>query len=150
LTWFTPDEENQTLISRSQLLARITVTLAGRVTEQVVFGDTEVTTGVSNDLQRVTNIARQMVTRYGMSIIGPIALEDDENPVDHDNKLANRIDTEVCKIINHCEKAAKKIILDNRVIVDLAVDKLLDLETLDGEEFRTLIENYTILPLKVS
>ena len=42
-----------------------------------------------------------MVTRYGMSIIGPIALEDDENPVDYDNKLANRIDTEVCKIINH-------------------------------------------------
>ena len=150
LTWFTPDEENQTLISRSQLLARITATLAGRVTEQIVFGDTEVTTGVSNDLQRVTNIARQMVTRYGMSIIGPIALEDDENPVDYDNKLANRIDTEVCKIINHCEKVAKKIILDNRVIVDLAVDKLLDLETLDGQEFRTLIENYTILPLKVS
>ena len=150
LTWFTPDEENQTLISRSQLLARITATLAGRVTEQIVFGDTEVTTGVSNDLQRVTNIARQMVTRYGMSIIGPIALEDDENPVDYDNKLANRIDTEVCKIINHCEKVARKIILDNRVIVDLAVDKLLDLETLDGQEFRTLIENYTILPLKVS
>ena len=150
LTWFTPDEENQTLISRSQLLARITVTLAGRVTEQLVFGDTEVTTGASNDLQRVTNIARQMVTRYGMSIIGPIALEDDENPVEYDNKLANRIDTEVCKIINHCEKVATKIILDNRVIVDLAVDKLLDLETLNGEEFRTLIENYTILPSKIS
>merc|ERR1712113_22118 len=150
LTWFTPDEENQTLISRSQLLARITVTLAGRVTEQVVFGDTEVTTGVSNDLQRVTNIARQMVTRYGMSIIGPIALEDDENPVDHDNKLANRIDTEVCKIINHCENVAKKIILDNRVVIDLAVEKLLDVETLDGEEFRNIIESYTVLPRKIN
>ena len=150
LTWFTPDEENQTLISRSQLLARITVTLAGRVTEQIVFGDTEVTTGASNDLQRVTSIARQMVTRYGMSIIGPIALEDDENPVDYDNKLANRIDTEVCKIINHCEKAAKKIILDNRVIIDLAVDKLLDVETLDGEEFRNIVGKYTVLPTKAA
>lgn len=148
LTWFTPDEENQTLISRSQLLARITVTLAGRVTEQLVFGDTEVTTGASNDLQRVTTIARQMVTRYGMSVIGPIALENDDSPVDYDNKLANRIDTEVCKIINHCENVAKKIILDNRVVIDLAVEKLLDVETLDGEEFRNIIENYTVLPRK--
>ena len=150
LTWFTPDEENQTLISRSQLLARITVTLAGRVTEQLVFGDTEVTTGASNDLQRVTTIARQMVTRYGMSVIGPIALENDDSPVDYDNKLANRIDTEVCKIINHCENVAKKIILDNRVIIDLAVEKLLDVETLDGEEFRNIIENYTVLPRKIN
>ena len=150
LTWFTPDEENQTLISRSQLLARITVTLAGRVTEQIVFGDTEVTTGASNDLQRVTTIARQMVTRYGMSVIGPIALENDESPVDYDNKLANRIDTEVCKIINHCEKVAKKIILDNRVVIDLAVEKLLDVETLDGDEFRNIIETYTILPKKIN
>ena len=150
LTWFTPDEENQTLISRSQLLARITVTLAGRVTEQLVFGETEVTTGASNDLQRVTTIARQMVTRYGMSIIGPIALENDDSPVDYDNKLANRIDTEVCKIINHCENVAKKIILDNRVVIDLAVEKLLDVETLDGEEFRNIIENYTVLPKKIN
>jgi cell division protease FtsH len=67
------------LVSRSQLLARIITTLGGRVAEQVVFGDPEVTTGASNDLQQVTNIARQMVTRYGMSNIGPIALEDDNN-----------------------------------------------------------------------
>jgi cell division protease FtsH len=79
LTWFTP-EEDQMLLSRSQLLARIITTLAGRVTEQVIFGDPEVTTGASNDLQQVTNIARQMVTRYGMSNIGPIALEDDNLP----------------------------------------------------------------------
>ena len=62
LTWFTPDED-QMLVSRSELLARIITTLGGRVTEQVVFGDPEVTTGASNDLQQVTNIARQMVTR---------------------------------------------------------------------------------------
>merc|ERR1712084_126755 len=78
LTWFTASED-QMLLSRSALLARIVTTLAGRVTEQVVFGDPEVTTGASNDLQRVTSIARQMVTRYGMSNIGPIALENDNN-----------------------------------------------------------------------
>ena len=67
------------LLSRSALLARIITTLAGRVTEQVVFGDPEVTTGAARDLQQVTSIARQMVTRYGMSNIGTIALEDGNN-----------------------------------------------------------------------
>jgi cell division protease FtsH len=140
LTWFAP-EEDQMLISRSELLARIITTLGGRVTEQVVFGDPEVTTGASNDLQQVTNIARQMVTRYGMSSIGPIALEDNE-------VMANRIDAEICKIVNHCEQVATEIVLDNRVVIDLIVEKLLDKETIDGKEFRQLVSNYTILPAK--
>ena len=155
LTWFTP-EEDQTLVSRSQLLARIITTLAGRVTEQVVFGDPEVTTGASNDLQQVTNIARQMVTRYGMSNIGPIALEDDNNEQmflggggESNEAVADRIDAEVCKIVNHCEQIATEIILDNRVIIDLVVEKLLDAETIDGSEFRELVGQYTILPQKV-
>jgi cell division protease FtsH len=153
LTWFAP-EEDQGLLSRSALLARIITTLAGRVTEQVVFGDPEVTTGASNDLQQVTNIARQMVTRYGMSNIGPIALEDDNNEQmflgssDSDQSIADRIDTEVCKIINHCEHIATEIILDNRVVIDLVVEKLLDSETIDGEEFRELVKKYTVLPSK--
>jgi cell division protease FtsH len=152
LTWFAP-EEDQTLVSRSQLLARIITTLGGRVAEQVVFGDPEITTGASNDLQQVTNIARQMVTRYGMSNIGPIALEDDSNEQmflggESNEAIADRIDTEVCKIVNHCEQIATEIILDNRVVIDLIVEKLLDLETIDGEEFRKLVRQYTILPSK--
>lgn len=152
LTWFTP-EEDQTLVSRSQLLARIISTLGGRVTEQVVFGDPEVTTGASNDLQQVTNIARQMVTRYGMSNIGPIALEDDNNQQmflggEYNEAISDRIDSEVCKIVNHCEQIATEIILDNRVVIDLAVEKLLELETIDGAEFRELISQYTVLPSK--
>jgi cell division protease FtsH len=151
LTWFAP-EEDQTLVSRSQLLARIITTLGGRVAEKVVFGDPEITTGASNDLQQVTNIARQMVTRYGMSSIGPIALEDNNNEqifLGGDNDaITDRIDTEVCKIINHCEQVATKIILDNRVIIDLIVEKLLDAETINGEEFRQLVQQYTIPPVK--
>jgi cell division protease FtsH len=152
LTWFTP-QEDQGLVSRSQLLARIISTLAGRVTEQVVFGDPEVTTGASNDLQQVTNIARQMVTRYGMSNIGPIALEDDNNEQmflggEYNEAVADRIDAEVCKIINHCEQVATEIILDNRVIIDLVVEKLLDAETIDGSKFRELVSQYTVLPQK--
>ena len=152
LTWFTP-EEDQGLVSRSQLLARIITSLGGRVTEQVVFGDPEVTTGASSDLQQVTNIARQMVTRYGMSNIGPIALEDDNNEQmflggEYNEAIADRIDTEVCKIVNHCEQIATEIILDNRVVIDLAVEKLLDAETIDGNEFRELVSQYTVLPGK--
>ena len=151
LTWFAP-EEDATLVSRSQLLARIITTLGGRVAEQVVFGDQEITTGASNDLQQVTSVARQMVTRYGMSSIGPIALEDNNNEqifLGGDNEaITDRIDAEVCKIVNHCEKVATKIILDNRVVIDLIVEKLLDSETITGEEFRDLVQQYTIPPVK--
>ena len=149
LTWFAP-EEDQTLVSRSQLLARIITTLGGRVAERIIFGDTEITTGASNDLQQVTNISRQMVTRYGMSSIGPISLEDNSNEqmfLGGDNDaISDRIDTEVCKIINHCEKVATKIILDNRVIIDLIVEELLDTETITGDKFRTLLNEYTVIP----
>jgi cell division protease FtsH len=152
LTWFAP-REDQMLLSRNQLLARIITTLAGRATEQVVFGDPEITTGASNDLQQVTSIARQMVTRYGMSNIGPIALEDDNNEQmflggDSNDAVADRIDTEVCKIINHCDKIATEIILNNRVVIDLVVEKLLDDETIDGDQFREIVSKYTVLPNK--
>merc|ERR1711923_224124 len=138
LTWFTP-EEDQSLLSRSELLARIITTLGGRAAEQVVFGDPEITTGASSDLQQVTNLARQMVTRFGMSNIGPIALEDESNgqvflggamnqDSEYPESIADRIGDEVCKIINYCEDKALQIILDNRVIIDLVVEKLLDVE----------------------
>ena len=158
LTWFTP-EEDQSLLSRSALLARIITALAGRAAEQVVFGDAEITTGASNDLQQVTNLARQMVTRFGMSNIGPIALEDENtgqvflganmNPgSEYAENIADRIDTEVCKIIDYCEQKALEIISDNRVIIDLVVEQLLDVETMDGAKFRELLSMYTVLPDK--
>jgi len=159
LTWFTP-EEDQTLVSRSELLARIITTLGGRAAEQVVFGTPELTTGASGDLQRVTSLARQMVTRFGMSNIGPIALEDENNGQiflganmtpensDYAESLADRIDDQVCKIINYCEQKAVEIIVDNRVIIDLIVEKLLDIETMDGTEFREILSTYTVLPDK--
>ena len=158
LTWFTP-EEDQSLLSRSELLARIITTLGGRAAEQVIFGDPEVTTGASNDLQQVTNLARQMVTRFGMSNIGPLALEDENSGqvflgggmiqgTEYAENIADRIDEQVCKIINYCEQKAIEIILDNRVIIDLVVEKLLNVETIDGEEFRKILSTYTILPEK--
>lgn len=151
LTWFAPAEE-QVLVTRNQLLARIMTTLGGRVAEKVVFGEPEITTGASNDLQQVTNIARQMVTRFGMSRIGPIALEDNNNQplfsTQGDKSMSNRIDEEVMMIVNYCERAATKIVRENRVAMDLLVEKLLDSETISGDEFRTLLKEYTNLPIK--
>jgi len=158
LTWFTPNED-QSLLSRSALLARIIVALGGRAAERVVFGDAEVTTGASADLQQVTNLARQMVTRFGMSNIGPVALEDENNGQvflggnmetgsQYAENIADRIDEEVCKIISYCEQKSIEIVSDNRVIIDLIVEKLLDVETMDGEEFRELLSTYTVLPNK--
>ena len=158
LTWFTP-EEDQTLLSRSALLARIIGTLGGRASELVVFGEAELTTGGSGELQQVTNLARQMVTRFGMSNIGPMVLEDENtgqvflggnmaNDAPSTENLSDRIDNEVRKIIDYCEDKAIEIIIDNRVIIDLIVEKLLNVETMDGEEFRELLSMYTVLPTK--
>ena len=94
-----------------------------------------------------------------MSNIGPIALEDESNgqvflggtmneDSEYPESIADRIDDEVCKIINYCEEKALQIILDNRVIIDLVVERLLDVETMEGAEFRDLLSTYTILPNK--
>jgi cell division protease FtsH len=105
LTWFTPNEE-QGLISRSQILARIMAALGGRAAEEIVFGKPEVTTGAGNDLQQVTNMARQMVTRFGMSDLGPLSLESQNNSdiflgrdwvnkSEYSEEIAGKIDAQV-------------------------------------------------------
>lgn len=159
LTWFTPGED-QSLISRSELLARIIGTLGGRAAELVIFGDGEITTGASSDLQQVTNLARQMVTRYGMSNIGPIALENENTgqvflgagitngKPEFAEGIADRIDDQVKEIVIHCEQKAIEIMENNRVALDLLVDILIDKETIDGKEFRKILNEYTELPNK--
>jgi cell division protease FtsH len=152
LTWFTPNEE-QGLISRSQILARIAATLGGRAAEEIVFGKAEVTTGAGNDLQQVTSLARQMVTKFGMSDLGPVSLENQNNDVflgrDWGNKseysedIAAKIDAAVREIVNRCYIQAKEIIQENRLILERAVDLLIEQETIDGDLFRTMVANHT-------
>jgi cell division protease FtsH len=152
LTWFTPDEE-QGLMSRTQILARITSILGGRAAEDVIFGHGEVTTGAGNDLEKVTSLARRMVTRFGMSDLGPVALEGDEEPVflgndwmnrspEYSETIAARIDAQVHTIVSHCYQQAKQIIQDNRSLIDHLVDVLIEQETIEGEQFRTLVEEH--------
>jgi cell division protease FtsH len=152
LTWFTPNEE-QGLISRSQILARIAATLGGRAAEEIVFGKAEVTTGAGNDLQQVTSLARQMVTKFGMSDLGPVSLENQNNDVflgrDWGNKseysedIAAKIDAAVREIVNRCYIQAKEIIQENRLILERAVDLLIEQETIEGDLFRTMVANHT-------
>jgi len=158
LTWFNPSED-QSLISRSQIKARIMGALGGRAAEEVVFGDTEITTGASNDLQQVTSMARQMVTRFGMSKIGPLSLEnEDTNPFlgrgmgtssEYSDEIAIKIDRQIQEIVEECHQKTIQIIKDNRVVIDRLVDLLIEKETIDGEEFRKIINEYTPIPQKV-
>lgn len=158
LTWFTPSED-QSLISRSQIKARIMGALGGRATEEIVFGNAEITTGASNDLQQVTSMARQMVTRFGMSNIGPLSLEnEDSNPFlgrgmgssnEYSDEIAIRIDNQIKNIVDECHTKTKMIIKSNRVIIDKLVDILIEKETIDGDEFRKIIKQYTDIPSKV-
>ena len=159
LTWFTPSED-QSLISRAQIKARIMGALGGRAAEEIVFGESEITTGASNDLQQVTSMARQMVTRFGMSSIGPLSLDNEEsNPFlgrgmgggnDYSDEIAVKIDSQIQLIVQECHDNTKDIIKNNRVIIDKLVDILIERETISGEEFREIISQYTILPKKAN
>jgi cell division protease FtsH len=157
LTWFTPSDD-QFLISRSQILARICGALGGRAAEQVVFGDAEITTGAGNDLQQVTGMARQMVTRFGMSDIGPMSLEGQNSEVFLGNNLMSRsefseevsarIDKQVREIVRHCYQTTLNIMYENRATIDRIVDILVEKETMNGDEFRQIVAEYTVVPDK--
>lgn len=157
LTWFMPSED-QGLISRSQILARIAGALGGRAAEEVVFGDAEVTTGAGNDLQQVTGMARQMVTRFGMSNLGPLSLEAQQSEIflgrdftarsEYSEEIASRIDTQVRDIVERCYNDARRIIREHRTVIDRLVDLLIEKETIDGEEFRLIVAEYTQVPEK--
>ncbi|MBY5308689.1 ATP-dependent zinc metalloprotease FtsH [Aphanizomenon flos-aquae CCAP 1446/1C] len=152
LTWFTPNEE-QGLISRSQILARIIAALGGRAAEEIVFGKAEVTTGAGNDLQQVTSMARQMVTRFGMSDLGPLSLEspnqevflgrDWGNKSEYSEEIAAKIDTQVREIVNSGYIKAKELLQENRPVLERLVDLLAEQETIDGDLFRQIVEENT-------
>jgi cell division protease FtsH len=157
LTWFTPNEE-QGLISRSQLKARITGALGGRAAEEVIFGAAEVTTGAGGDLQQLSGMARQMVTRFGMSDLGPLSLESQQGEVflgrdwttrsEYSESIASRIDGQVRAIVEECYENSKKIIREHRTVTDRLVDLLIEKETIDGEEFRQIVAEYAEVPEK--
>ena len=157
LTWFIPNEDAN-LITRSQILSRIIGTLGGRAAEQVVFGDAELTTGASNDLIQVTDMAKQMVTRFGMSPIGPIALGSEGGGFlfigrgvkpanEYSESLAIKIDTQIKSIVELCYAEAIQIMESNRISLDTVVQKLIEEEVLTGKRFEEIVSNFSKLPL---
>jgi len=152
LTWFTPSEERleSGLYSRSYLQNQMAVALGGRIAEEVIFGEEEVTTGASNDLQQVARVARQMVTRFGMSDrLGPIALgrqqgnmflgRDIASERDFSEETAAAIDDEVRTLVDQAYERAKHVLVSNRHILDKLADMLVDKETVDADELQTLL-----------
>ncbi|NJL45391.1 MAG: ATP-dependent zinc metalloprotease FtsH [Leptolyngbyaceae cyanobacterium SM2_3_12] len=146
------------LYTRNWLMDRITVALGGFAAEAEVFGDDETSTGASGDIQQVTNLARQMVTLYGMSELGPVALESMDNQVflgrnlmprsEVSEEMASKIDAQVRGIALSCLERARAVLRDNRALMDHLVDVLLERETVEGEEFRQIVSQYTQIPEK--
>ena len=157
LTWFAPDEE-QMLVSRAQLRARIMGALGGRAAEDIVFGHAEVTTGAGGDIQQVASMARQMVTRFGMSELGPLSLEAGNQEVflgrdlmtrsDVSDSITNQIDEQVRSIVESCYKETVDLIADQRDCMDRLVDLLIEKETLDGDDFRDVVAEFVSIPEK--
>ncbi len=143
----TPREE-KFMLTKTDLSARITGLLGGRVAEDIVFN--EISTGASSDIERATKIAREMVMSYGMSDLGPIQYEhsggnvflgrDYSNSSNYSGQIAFEIDKEVRRIIDEAYDHAKRLIQENRELMDRLVDALLEFETLTAENIQNIVE----------
>lgn len=143
-------QEDKYLMSRKELMDEMTVILAGRAAEEIVFG--EVTTGSQNDLERVTELARRMVCEFGMSErLGPVTLGRKAGPIflgrdivedrNYSEAVASEIDKEVRRIVEECYERAKRLLLENRDLLDAVANRLLEKETIDGEELDEIINS---------
>jgi cell division protease FtsH len=154
LTWFTPSEDRMDtgLYSRSYLQNQMAVALGGRIAEEIIFGEEEVTTGASNDLQQVTRVARQMVTRFGMSDrLGPVALGRQNGNMflgreiasdrDFSDTTAAAIDEEVRKLVDEAYQRSKNVLVSNKHILDKLAGMLIEKETVDAEELQEVLAN---------
>ncbi|MGA7954500.1 MAG: ATP-dependent zinc metalloprotease FtsH [Gloeobacterales cyanobacterium] len=149
LTWFIPNDEQMT--TRAQLMDQMATALGGRIAEELIYGPKEVTTGASNDLERVASMARQMITRYGMSErLGPIALGNQSGNMflgrdftqgrDFSEETAAAIDEEVRKLIDQAYRRARQVLSDNLPLLHKITDALMEKETVDAAEMEEIIE----------
>ncbi|MDM7938188.1 MAG: ATP-dependent zinc metalloprotease FtsH [Cyanobium sp. CZS 48M] len=150
-----PDEEilDSGLISKAYLQARLVVVMGGRAAEQVVFGPSEITQGASGDLQMATRISREMVTRYGFSPLGQVALEGDGHEVflgrdllhtrpSYAETTGRQIDLQVRQLSQQALDQALTLLRPRRVLMDELVERLIEQETLGGEEFRVIVDRF--------
>jgi len=143
-----PKEERYTS-TKNELLEQIIGLLGGRVSEELIFG--EITTGAHNDFEKATKIARSMVTEYGMSDLGPMQLEHQQEAAflgrdynksrNFSNEVAHEIDIEMRKIITECYEKATKILKQHKKLLNLIANTLVEYETLTKEDIEYLVEN---------
>jgi cell division protease FtsH len=148
-----PDEDvlDSGIISRAYLRDRLVFILGGRAAEIVVFGPSEVTQGASSDLQQVSRICREMVTRYGFSKLGPLALDEVDGEVflgadwlrpkkHYSDKTGDLIDHSVRRLAKRALRLAVDTLEPRRDLLDSLVERLITEETIDGESFRALVK----------
>jgi len=151
-TMMLPKEEKMVVLTKKELLAEITGLLGGRVSEELFLG--EISTGASDDFKKATNIARSMVTEYGMSDLGPMQYEQQSGSVflgrdygkskNFSDQVALEIDRETRKIIEECYAKSKEIISKNKDLINLLSDALMKYETLTKEQIEYIVENGNI------
>lgn len=140
-------EKDEMFMTKGQMLQEIMVSLGGRIAEQIVFDD--ITTGASSDIKKATKIARNMVTKFGMSDeVGVISYDDEDDevfigrdiarPRNHSEEIAANIDKEVKNIIDDCYRKAKQIIQEHRDVLDKSANLLLEKEKISRAEFEAL------------
>jgi cell division protease FtsH len=140
-------EEDRTLMPRKKLLADLTGLLGGRAAEELVFDD--ITSGASNDIERVTQLSRMMVTRLGMSeTLGPMVYGQKEELIflgreiseqrDYSEAIAEQIDREVRKLVNEAYERSRAILREHRDALDRIATRLLEVETISRDEFEQL------------
>lgn len=150
ITMTLPEKDHLTM-KKIQLIDRITMTLGGRVAEELVYGPESITTGASNDLEKVTALARKMVTAYGMSEkMGSMAYGKSEEHIfmgrdfghsrDFSEEIAADIDKEVKKIVDECYADATKLLSENRDMLEYISKKLLEEETIDEKQFVSFMD----------
>lgn len=152
---FTPDEEvvDSGLVTRAWLEARMVVSMGGRAAELVVFGKQEITQGASSDIEAVTATAREMVTRYGFSSLGPVAWEGDQVEVfigrdwlqqrpTYSKDTAKALDGEVQNLAKQSLAKACALLSRYRPLMDELTDQLIEQETIAGDRFRAVVNHY--------
>ncbi|TNK91498.1 cell division protein FtsH, partial [Mycoplasmopsis pullorum] len=150
-----PEEEKYNM-TKSELMATIASFMGGRAAESIIYGDDNVSTGASNDIEKATNIARRMVTQYGMSDLGPVRYENDEGSPflgrtlathqSYSSRTGQEIDAQIRKIINDAKELAEKIILENRKLLELIKERLLEKETIVSEEIEYIVKHMQLPP----
>lgn len=148
LTFFAPSDTRleSGMYSRQYLEAQLAVALGGRLAEEIIFGEDNVTTGASNDIQQVASIAKNMVTQWGMSAkVGCISMPDPQpgyRGMQWGSKVMGSVDSEVERLVNNSYMTAKQVLTDNRALLDHLAKTLVEQEVVSAEEFQMMLVEF--------